>query len=276
MSYLIVMLIIIFVVLAYLKYFERFNYRIIFFDIGQGDSALIRFENGQKMLVDCGPDRSVLNKLGRYLPFYDRTIDYLVVTHFDLDHYGGCSEVLERYRVKNIFINSDNKSGDPYFDKWAVRQKEEQANVKIVTSSFDFEIAGAQIAVLSPDLNLPSSIISGNNHSIVFRLVYNTTTVFFSADMEEPVENDLINYWCETPQDGDFCHNLKSEYLKVGHHGSDSSTGVDFLTAISPTKAIISVGKNRFGHPSLRVLRRIERIGAEIWRTDELNDIIIR
>jgi len=262
-------------VLVYLKFFEQINYRIIFFDIGQGDSALIRFENKEKMLVDCGPDRSVLNKLGRYLPFYDRTIDYLIVTHFDLDHYGGCDEVLERYKVKNILINSDNKSGDKYFDNWAVSLKEERANVKIVTSSFSFDIAGARIEVLSPDPNIPSSIISGNNHSIVFRLTHGTTTVFFSADMEEPVEKELINYWCETEEIGELCQNLQSEYLKVGHHGSDSSSGSDFLNAISPKIAIISVGKNHFGHPSLRVLRRLERIGAQIWRTDELTDIIV-
>lgn len=276
MSYIIVLLIVTLVVLIYLKFFEQLNYRIIFFDIGQGDSALIRFENNEKMLIDCGPDRSVLNKLGRYLPFYDRTIDYLIVTHFDLDHYGGCDEVLERYKIKNIFINSDNKSGDRYFDKWIVSLKEEKANVKIVTSSFSFDIAGAQIDVLSPDPNIPSSIISGNNHSIVFRLTYGTTTVFFSADMEESVEKELVDYWCEKPKNNDFCINLKSEYLKVGHHGSDSSSGSNFLSAISPKNAIISVGKNHFGHPSLRVLRRIERVGAEIWRTDELTDIIIR
>ena len=276
MSYIIVLLIITLAVLIYLKFFEEINYRIIFFDIGQGDSALIRFENKEKMLVDCGPDRSVLNKLGRYLPFYDRTVDYLVVTHFDLDHYGGCDEVLERYQIKNILINSDNKSGDKYFDNWAVSLKEERANVKIVTSSFSFDIAGARIEVLSPDPNIPSSIISGNNHSIVFRLTHGTTTVFFSADMEEPVEEELINYWCETLENGELCENLQSEYLKVGHHGSDSSSGSDFLSAISPKNAIISVGKNHFGHPSLRVLRRLERIGAQIWRTDELTDIIVR
>lgn len=276
MSYIIVLLIITLAILVYIKFFEKIKYRIIFFDIGQGDSALISFENNEKMLIDCGPDRSVLNKLGRYLPFYDRTIDYLVVTHFDLDHYGGCDEVLERYKIKNVFINSDNKSGDRYFDKWDVSLEEEKANVKIVTSSFSFDIAGARFDVLSPDSNLPSSIVSGNNHSIVFRLTYGTTTVFFSADMEEQVEKELINYWCETPENGQFCQNLRSEYLKVGHHGSDSSSGSDFLSAISPKNAIISVGKNHFGHPSLRVLRRIERIGAEIWRTDELNDIIIR
>ncbi len=276
MSYIIVLLIITLAILVYLKFFEQINYRVIFFDIGQGDSALIRFENKEKMLVDCGPDRSVLNKLGRYLPFYDRTIDYLVVTHFDLDHYGGCDEVLERYKVKNILINSDNKSGDKYFDNWAVSLKEERANVKIVTSSFSFDIAGARIEVLSPDPNIPSSIVSGNNHSIVFRLTHGTTTVFFSADMEEPVEKELINYWCETLENGELCQNLQSEYLKVGHHGSDSSSGSDFLSAISPKNAIISVGKNHFGHPSLRVLRRLERIGAQIWRTDELTDIIVR
>src|SRR3989339_1296284 len=110
-------LIVVLGLLAYVKLFDKklYSFQIIFFNIGQGDSALIKFADGEKMLVDCGPDKTVLSKLGKFLSFYDRTIDYLVVSHFDLDHYGGCVDVLHRYDVKNIITNGDEKEYDSYW-----------------------------------------------------------------------------------------------------------------------------------------------------------------
>src|SRR3989344_9396567 len=105
---------------GYYWYFQKqqSHFYVVFLNIGQGDAALINFGNGQKMLVDCGPNRSILSALGRHLPFYDRTIDYLLVTHPDLDHYGGCVDVLKRFDVKNIIINGATKAYDPYWVIW--------------------------------------------------------------------------------------------------------------------------------------------------------------
>src|SRR3989339_155923 len=116
---LVVVLLVIFGLLIYLQYFVSNirSSRVVFFNVGQGDAALVDFGNGQKMLIDCGPDRKILSKLGQYLPFYDRTIDYLLISHPDLDHYGGCVDVLRRYDVKNIIENGATKS-DPYFQVW--------------------------------------------------------------------------------------------------------------------------------------------------------------
>src|SRR3989338_8116486 len=104
--------------LIYLKFIPADDYfQVIFFDIGQGDAALIRLATGEKILVDCGPDRKILSKLGRGLKFYDREIDYLIATHPDLDHYGGCVDVLRRYKVKKIVTNGISKDYDSYWQE---------------------------------------------------------------------------------------------------------------------------------------------------------------
>jgi competence protein ComEC len=100
------------------SYRETHHFKIVFLNIGQGDSALIQFANGQKMLVDCGPNAAVLEALGRNLPFYDRRIDYLIATHPDLDHYGGCVDIVKRYTLGEIITNGKSKDRDPYFQTW--------------------------------------------------------------------------------------------------------------------------------------------------------------
>jgi competence protein ComEC len=250
-------------------------FQIIFFNIGQGDSALIKFDDGEKMLVDCGPDKTVLSKLGKFLSFYDRTIDYLVISHFDLDHYGGCLDVLRRYDVKNIITNGSEKEYDSYWQAWDEASKAEQANVFSFISPRTQVIAGATLDFLNPDAELvfanAKDKIDSNNQSIVFKLSYSSTTVLFAGDMEMPLENALLAKFCSsTPLN---CPALRADILKVGHHGSDSSSDEKFLSAVSPKKAVVSVGKNSFGHPSLRVLRKLERINADILRTDVVGDI---
>jgi len=256
----------------YVRYFSDTGFKIIFFNVGQGDSALIRFDNGQKMLIDCGPDRKILSKLGQYLPFYDRTIDYLLISHPDGDHYGGCVDVVKRYKIGQIIENGVTKDSDPYWQVW--QSKVSNLRVYKVGGHESWDIASTTLEFFSPDsgLNLVEKNKEGNNLSIVFKLTHASTTVLFTGDAETPLEQALMQKYCvsSTP-----CPALHADYLKVGHHGSDSSSGEDWLRVIDPRVAIISVGKNTFGHPSFRVLRHLERAGADIWRTDEKNDIIL-
>lgn len=278
--FVIVLVILLGVVLSLIFYLQLTSqndrkFSVSFFDIGQGDSALIKFDNGQKMLVDCGPDRKILSKLGSALPFFDRTIDYLLVTHPDGDHYGGCPAVLQRYQVKNIITNGAQKSGDPYWLAWVKYSKLEQSNNKIINGSEELDIGQEKINFLAPDDNLTvdQNVSGGNNHSIVFLLKSPVGRFLFTGDMEMPLEDAIIDKYCvsSTP-----CSALKADYLKVGHHGSNSSSGQNFLALVSPKYAVVSVGPNKYGHPSLRVLRKLERAGAQIWRTDEQSDIIVK
>lgn len=257
------------------KKFSINKFSVTFFNIGQGDSALIKFRNGQKMLVDCGPDSLVLDKLGDSLSFFDRTIDYLVVTHPDLDHYGGCPDVLNRYQVKNIIVNSEKKEYDSFWKEWNNMVFEGKSIVKIVTTSYDLEIAQTNIYFLFPASTYPILKPNSNNDSLLFKLLDRSSniSVLFTGDIEIEAETSYRQTYC--PDLTTPCPYLRAKYLKVAHHGSDSSSSEDWLNAIRPEVAIISVGKNKFGHPSLRVWRHLERIGAEIWRTDQKNDIIV-
>ena len=249
------------------------RFQVVFFDIGQGDAALIRFADGRKMLVDCGPDKKILAKLGRTLPFYDRTIDYLLATHPDLDHYGGCVDVLKNYQVKEIITNGRKKEYDPYWRVWDEAVKNEGANIKIINNPEEWVIASSTLRFLSPDSSLSVDVGAddSNNYSIVFRLVNDWASFLFTGDMEQPLENALVQKYCSSSST--ICPALQANILKVGHHGSDSSSGEDFLNMVNPDRAIISVGKNRYGHPSLRVLKKLERAGAEILITGETGDI---
>ncbi len=249
------------------------QFKAVFLNIGQGDSALIFLENGAKILVDCGPDRTILRKLNEYLRFFDRQIEYLLVTHPDLDHYGGCIDVLRRYEVKNIFINGGQKD-DQIFAAWQYFLEKEGTKIFVIDKPITYILDKARLKFISPDPDFVDDKTGDNDKSLVFKFFYNTTTIFFTADMEEKIEKELIKKYCvENLED---CPELKSEYLKVGHHGSDSSSSKEFLQAVSPRAAIISSGKNSFGHPSLRVLKRLERENIEIWRTDREGDIIVK
>lgn len=251
------------------------GFRIIFFDIGQGDAALINFADGQKMLVDCGPDRRILSKLGKYLPFYRRDLDYLLVTHPDFDHYGGCVDVLKRYQVKRVIFNGRKKSYDKYWQEWDKNMRAENAELEIINGYSQKNIAGANLTFLSPDagLNLAVKGDDNNNYSIVFKLADKDVSYLFTGDMEEPLEYALVQKYCSTTST--ICPMIQANVLKVGHHGSDSSSGEEFLRLVAPERAIISSGaENKYGHPSLRVLKKLERVGAAILRTDEKGDIV--
>lgn len=249
------------------------RFQVTFFNIGQGDAALIQFANGEKMLVDCGPDKKILAKLGQALPFYDRSIDYVLATHPDLDHYGGCVDVLKNYKVKEVIING-HKKNDPYWRAWDRVIKDEGAIVKVMANPEEWQIASSTLQFFSPDSSLPLDVppSDSNNYSIVFKLKNDRISFLFTGDMEEPLENALVHKYCSASST--VCPTLQSNVLKIGHHGSDTASGEDFLNLVHPQMAIVSVGKNSFGHPSLRVLKKLERTGAEILRTDEMGDIV--
>jgi len=265
-------------------FFQPTGFRVIFFNVGQGDSTLIQLASGERILVDCGPDKKVLSKLGEYLPFFSRKIDYLFVTHPDSDHYAGCAAVLDRYDVKNIFLNGEQKRGDYIWEAFKQARAKEKAKEKIVNGYEEISIGDSILKFFSPDESLQLSGVENtdtNNYSLVFQLISKEKTFLFTGDMEEPLEKALLGRYCPSYLNQKDLNNqdciLHSDYLKVGHHGSQSSSGEDFLRAVSAKTAVISVGPppNKYGHPSLRVIKRLWRARLRILRTDQLDDIII-
>lgn len=233
--------------------------RVTMFDVGQGDALLIESPTGETVLVDGGPDRTVLEHLRRSRGFLRRTIDLVVLTHPDADHVTGLGDVLRRYNVGRVMM-AGVRQVTPEAERFGAAVDERSVPVTSPITGQTIQLGEARLFVLSPrrlyDNVVPDVV---NETSVVFRLVYEDFSMLFTGDSGAWTEEELLTAH----------EDVASDVLKIGHHGSDTSTGQAFLEAVRPSVALISVGaKNRFGHPSLRVLRRLERAGADIYRTD--------
>lgn len=261
--------------LGYLEYqkYSDASFQVVFFNVGQGDSALIKTRSKHNILVDCGPGRKVLTKLGKYLSFFDRQIDTLIITHYDSDHYAGCAEVVSRYHIKTIIDNGETKFGDPLWRKW--QQAADAAGSKRVAAiaGDNYVFGSTTIHFLAP-MDKSTGVSSGNERSLVFIMRDLAADIMFAGDADVQLEKEIIKKNCESRQS--ICPALAVDWLKAGHHGSDTSTSEDWLRLLSPRAVVLSVGQNTFGHPSLRVWRHLLRAKADIWRTDLNNDIIVR
>lgn len=231
-----------------------------FLDVGQGDAILIKSPYGQNILIDGGPDGSVIKRLSENMPFWDRRIDLMILTHPHDDHVGGLIEAIKRYRVKKILYTGVLHTGPAYLD-WLKLVKERKIPAVFASRAQIIKLGpDCRFEILHPAENLAMKGVENlNNSSVVIKLIYKKTSFLFAADMEADAEKELLA--------GGY--DLRADAFKAGHHGSDNSSGEEFLEKVSPRLAIIQVGKNNnFGHPSYRVLRRLEKIGAAIFRTD--------
>lgn len=241
-------------------------FSIAFLDVGQGDATLISFDKQTQMLVDCGPGRAVLQGLGRQMSFFDRTIEYLVVTHSDLDHYLGCIDVLDRYRVGRIWWTGRDNKNDPQWGVFKEMLARESADVRLIERAERYDIGEAVIDVLYPDHPIEEEKVDDNNTSIVLRVQRGALSALLTGDAEEELERHLVQ---------EYGARLRSKILKVGHHGSNTSSIQEFLDAVVPEIAVISAGKgNKYGHPTERVLHRLERASTTIHRTDVDGDVV--
>ncbi|MBI2005054.1 MBL fold metallo-hydrolase [Patescibacteria group bacterium] len=233
-------------------------------DVGQGDSIYIESPTGQQLVIDGGPGSALLQALPAVMPMGDRSLDAIVETHPDADHISGFVDLLARYTV-DIFI----KPGIAKDTATARALEREVADKKISTylarRGMWLELGGgAELHILSPERDV-SRITKTNDGAVVAHLVYGKTTMLFMADVSSAVENRLVLL------DGT---GLKSDILKVAHHGSKYSSASAFLSAVSPAAAVISVGKNSYGHPTDQALSRLAAYSGEILRTDQAGTIV--
>ncbi len=221
-------------------------------DVGQGDAILLVTPRGRQVLVDGGPDpRMALTALGQRLSPGDRSLDAVVVTHLDSDHAGGLIGVLDRYDA-DVVMQGAASSGSALFRQWeSVLAQREHPRVR-VQAGHRIELgSGVVMEVLHPPAGRIPSRIDGNanNLSVVMRVTYGEISFLLTGDVEEGVEKYLVDNRSEQ---------LRSDVLKVAHHGSQSSTSAVFLRAVSPQSAVISAGsENRYGHPHADVLARL-------------------
>jgi len=239
-----------------------------FFDVGQGDAIFIETPQKQQILIDGGPGSLILEKLGKEMSFWDRTIDLIILTHPESDHLSGLIEVLKRYRVENILWTGIVRD-TPEYKEWKKLIEEEGAKIFLTPARqriiFSSKTPGL-IDILYPFENFEGKFFKdSNNTSIVAKLIFKDISFLFTGDIYKSVEREL-----------NIFANLDSNVLKVSHHGSKTSSGEEFIKEVSPEIAIILAGKdNPYGHPHQEVLEILEKYGITILRTDERSDIKI-
>jgi competence protein ComEC len=240
-----------------------------FLDVGQGDSIVISTPSGQHILIDGGPSsEKVCLELGDTLPFWERTIDMVVLTHAHDDHVTGLVEVLRRYDVEQVLYPEGIDYSSNAYSEWLSVIEEEGIKHGRVQAGQEIDLGnGATLEVLNP----PPDFLEGtesdiDNNGVVLRLVMGDVSFLLTADLYGDGELYLV---CERVE-------LKSTVLQVSHHGSSTSTTASFLDAVDPDVAVISAGAdNRFGHPNDDVMARLtEKVGENnIYLTSERGTI---
>ncbi|MBU1091835.1 MBL fold metallo-hydrolase [Patescibacteria group bacterium] len=247
-------------------YESRNGLAVYFLDVGQGDSIFIQAENGNQILIDGGQNKSVLNQLSKVMPFYDRVIDVVIETHPDGDHIGGLVEVLNRYDV-GLVMESGVKSDSAIYKE--LKNIIGRKNITEILGKKGMRMnvgEGLFLDILFPVSD--ASEMESNSASIVARLVYENTSFLLTGDSPQAIEKYLASVYKD---------NLDVDVLKVGHHGSKTSSSEIFIGYTSPEYAIVSVGAdNRYGHPSQEVLDILKKLEVKVLRTDEMGTIKIK
>ncbi len=239
---------------------ENRDFQVHFIDVGQADSALILCD-GEAMLIDGGT-----NEAGELIAGYIRENDvkylkYMIGTHPHEDHIGGLDTVMNSVDTEILFIPDLEYDSNSYNDVLEMA-KNNHVSIRYPEVGNTYRLGEAVITILAP---VRTGYVDTNNYSIVVRIDYRNTSFLFTGDAEIESEYDML----ETGL------NLKADVLKVGHHGSDTSTSEAFIKAVCPAYAIISVGVgNTYGHPAQQTLQRLTEWGVSFYRTDESGTII--
>jgi len=226
-------------------------------DIGQGDSLLLTLPEGQTILIDGGPDHTVIEKLGTYLPFWEHSLDVFVLTHPHEDHLSGALDVLNTYTVEGIISNPAKDEQTASWKAW---------NIKLATTK---HMSIQEIASIhTEDHRVTLDLFSGsevqknqNNNSIVLGITFGEVRMTLMGDAEVELEKELL-------QTTSF-FNSPITVLKTGHHGSQTSSSTAFLEVLHPQIGLISCGiNNKFNHPYPETVERLKKLGTALYRTD--------
>lgn len=232
-----------------------------FIDVGQGDAILVQV-NSKNLLIDSGP-RDEKEKLINYLDsVYIPQFDYIIATHPHEDHIGNMDYIINNYKVLNFYapkVTTDTVS----FENMAEALTRKNLKLKILKANNTTINLGYNtlVEVFSPNLDTYDNL---NNYSPIIKITYGSTSFLFTGDAETEIEEEVISKYS----------NLKSDVLKIGHHGSSTSSSLEFLKAVNPKISIISVGKNNtYGHPTKETLEKLK--DTTLFRTDKNNSIVI-
>ena len=253
---------------------------VYFLDVGQGDAVLVRAPTDEFILIDGGPDDAVIAQLARVMPFYERQIDLIILSHPHADHVNGLVEVLKRYKVKQVimtgvsykfpgylaFLEQINQQKIPV--KFAGAGSVEPDSLKFgkgASTAPDFSMGNLFFDMLFPMRSLQGERFENlNNSSIALRMIFKDKIFYFSGDAEQSEEEKIV----ASGQD------LNADVYKVGHHGSRTSSLITLIDKVKPSSAIISCGlNNKFKHPHAVTIEKLLAKNIDIFRTD-LNGMI--
>ncbi len=240
--------------------------KIIFFNVGQGDAIFIESRYHHQILIDGGPNKKlILNKISKELTFFDKDIDLIILTHPELDHLNGLLAVLDNFKVENIIWNKIKRDSNIYFD-FLKKIKEEEAKVYSGRAGLKIKAGEIIVLVLFPFEDLSQKEIKGktsNDTSVVVELFVGGEKFLFLGDITKKVEREIVKKY---PKDN-------ISVLKIAHHGSKFSTSEELLEHFHPFFAVISCGKNNYGHPHTETLNLLSSYDIKILRTDKDGDI---
>lgn len=243
---------------------------VVFLDVGQGDAILIQTPEHKNILIDAGPDATVVDRLSAHMGFFDKTIDLFVLTHPHRDHFVGVMDMLQKYQIKQVMLTGIAMD-DPLYAALIQDLKGWGIPFVFPQGGQDWQIGRHEILDIVSPFNgqslLGRTIDNANNSSIIIRLtdIKGGRSLLLTGDAEAALEREVLLSGAD----------LKSNILKVGHHGSRTATSGTFLQAVRPETAVISAGKdNKFGHPHAETLEKLKNISVR--RTMEEGDIVFQ
>ncbi len=251
-------------ILAASASFKLGKLRIIACDVGQGDGLLVITPKGDDVVIDAGPGTKIADCLSRYMPFWDRKVEMMVLTHPQQDHMEGQMAVFANYEVENM-VTTGVENDTELYREWQKALVNEGSKVYKPMAGDAISVGGVSFDVLWPaksryeiwQAKPPTDV---NESSVILKLNYAGKCAYFTGDIPKEILELVVNGKCDI--------------LKVAHHGSKTGTNQRVLDEVKPSVALISVGQNnKFGHPNKEVLDILDAVGVKILRTDKMGDI---
>ena len=239
--------------------------KVVFFDIGQGDSIFIETKRGVQVLIDGGPNNNLLlREIGKQVSFFDKEIDVVISTHPDADHIGGLVPFFDKFDA-NFYLESGNKSDSLIYASLEEALSNEGVTRLLARQGTIIDLGdGVYIEILFPDRE--ASGLEPNMASIIVKVSYGDTSFLLTGDSPIAIENYISTL---------YGNSLKSDVLKLGHHGSKTSTSNMFLGLVSPSYAVVSAGEgNRYGHPHQEIISKVKKFEVEIFETSKNGSIV--
>lgn len=231
--------------------------KVSFLSVGQGDAILIDAGNGNQLLIDSGRDERVVGQLGEVMKYGDKTIEAALITHYDFDHIGGFDEILESYNIDQFLVNNaprSNKTSERLIESIAEREVE----IGVVNSQSHITLGnGVLVKILYPFIEQKTP--KGNEGSVVAMVYTKGAKYLLTGDVSSKIEYKLVEM---------YGNRINSDVLKLGHHGSKTSSSQVFLETVDPDIAIVSAGEgNQYGHPHKVVLDRLSIMNIPVLDT---------